>query len=616
MKPRALLIVSCVMFVASAGPNRTALAQDGNAAIALTLVEPRDGTHFAFDFPIQLRASLSETGGSWRVEFFDGDQRIGETLPDRPFWWDDACGGQHIITARAANTNGLTLISASATISVAPDPVLPWARVYAFPFPGRTVEPCLGCPTVTLDVGRSCPTNEPLTLFLQVDGTARAGQDYAPFPTRIDLAAGQRSIKIPVEILDDALVEGTDVIRVRILPPPPDAPPAYQVGANSGEALIYIRDNEPSAPQIRLDIISPTNGGNIALGSVVELSAIATYDFGEVEFVDFYSDEVWIGWSVVFQGERPPINGLPSVHAMRWTNPPVGPHILTARTQVLFSLWATSPPVQIDVGPENCWPVMIANQPQSQSVLENCPATFSVGVTGTGPYSYQWFRDEQPVPDATNSTFVIPHVSIADNGTRIHAVAANACSQAISSTVIVVVLLDVVPPRVLRARGDASLGQVIVTFSVGGCQGGPGLESVSAQEPFNYSSSGGIVISNAQLDASGTTVILTTSHQTPNTLYTLRVEGVSDWSGNTIMPGSEVMFQSWLVVAGPDPKVVPPPVSLIQSGAETWIIWPPGSFLQSADNILGPWHALPNPDFPYRVTPDGLAHFYRALFDP
>ena len=614
MKPRALLIASCVAFVAFAGPNRIALAQDGNAAIALTLVEPSAGTHFEFGWTIQLRASLTETGGTWRVEFFDGDQRIGETVPDRPFWWDDACGGQHVITARATNTNGMTLISASATISVAPDPVLPWARVYAVPFPGRTVEPCVGCPTVTLDVGRSCPTNEPLTIFLQVDGTATPGQDYLPLPTRVDLAAGQRSVKIPVEILDDALVEGTDVIRVRILPPPPDAPPTYQVSPR--EAFIYIRDNDPGAPQVRLDIISPTNGEHLALGPVVELSAIATYDFGEVEFVDFYSDEAWIGWSVVFQGERPPINGLPSVHAIRWTNPPVGPHVLTARTQVSFSLWATSPPIQIVVGPENCVEVTISDQPRSQSVLENCPVTFSVGVIGTRPYSYQWFRDEQPVADATNGSFTIPRVSIADNGTRIHVAVANACSQVISSTAMVNLLLDVVPPRLLRARGDASLERVIVTFSVGGCQGGPGLEFVSAQEPLNYSSSGGIVISNAQLDASGTNVVLTTGHQTPNALYTLRVEGVADWSGNTIMSGSEAMFQSWLVVPGPDPKVVPPPVSLFQSGPDIWITWPPGSFLQSANDIIGPWHTLLNPDFPYRVTRDRLAHFYRALFDP
>ena len=104
MKPCVFLIASCVAFVAFTAPNRIALAQDRNASIALKLVEPSDGTHFRSGIAIQLRASLTETGGTWRVEFFDDVQRIGETVPDRPFWWNDACGGRHAITARAADT--------------------------------------------------------------------------------------------------------------------------------------------------------------------------------------------------------------------------------------------------------------------------------------------------------------------------------------------------------------------------------------------------------------------------------------------------------------------------------------------------------------------------------
>jgi hypothetical protein len=344
MKPRAFLIASCGAFVAFSGLSRVALAQDGQAPTALTLVQPIDGSRFGSGITIQLRASLTQTGEAWRVEFFDGQQRIGETVPDRPFWWDDACGGQHVITARATNTNGVALISASATISVAADPILPWARVYAAPFPGRTVEPCLGCPTVTLDVGRTCPTNEPLTIFLQVDGTATPGKDYLPLPTRVELAAGQRSVRIPVQILDDALIEGTDVIRVRILPPPPEAPPTYAISER--EALIYIRDNEAGAPQVRLDIITPTNGEHIVLGTAVQLSAIATYDFGEVELVDFYADQDWIGRSVIFSGERPTIFGLPSVHSMRWTKPSGGtsrPHSALSSVSQPFGHLASSP---------------------------------------------------------------------------------------------------------------------------------------------------------------------------------------------------------------------------------------------------------------------------------
>jgi hypothetical protein len=46
---------------------------------------------------------------------------------------------------------------------------------------------------------------------------------------------------------------------------------------------------------------------------------------------------------------RPPIPGLPSVHNATWTNPPVGQYVLTARAELSFNNWVTSPPVNIRV---------------------------------------------------------------------------------------------------------------------------------------------------------------------------------------------------------------------------------------------------------------------------
>src|SRR4030095_112762 len=134
----------------------------------------------------------------------------------------------------------------------------------------------------------------------------------------------------------------------------------------------------------------------------------------------------------------------------------------------------------------DCASIAIINYPQSQGGLAHCPAPFSVEVTGTGPYLFQWFRDGQEVSGATNSSYTIPHVLITDNGTLYRVTAAHACSQAVSSEAYVVVLLDVVPPRLLRVRGDATLERMIATFAVGGCSGAP-LDPSSAQDPFNYS---------------------------------------------------------------------------------------------------------------------------------
>jgi hypothetical protein len=262
-----------------------------------------------------------------------------------------------------------------------------------------------------------------------------------------------------------------------------------------------------------------------------------------------------------------------------------------------------------------CVAVVNTNQPQSQSVLENCPAIFSVGVTGTGPYSYQWFRDGEAVPGATNSSYTIPHVLRPDSGTRIYVTIRNECSQATSSDAFVYVLQDVVPPRLLRARGDASLERVIVTFAVGGCDGYPGLDIGSAQDPQNYSFSGRLTVLNALLEPNGTNVILTTTRQIPQTVDTLRVGGVADRYGNVIPMGSETQVQFWFL-AGTGAEVVPPPVSLMRSGSDILIARPYGSFLQWSSDVGGPWHTVPNAFFFHRITADSPARFFRALFDP
>jgi hypothetical protein len=265
----------------------------------------------------------------------------------------------------------------------------------------------------------------------------------------------------------------------------------------------------------------------------------------------------------------------------------------------------------------NCVPVVILEDgPRFLTVLENCSARFSVTVTGSSPLVYQWYRNGQPVPNATNNIFTMTHVSAADSGTRIYATVANTCSQTVSSEGMVLVSLDVVPPRLLRARGDASLEHVIVTFTTGGCENGPGLDPTSAEDPFSYKLSDGVVVSDARLEPNGTNVVLTTSRQRPNWIYRLQVEGVADLQGNLIAPWSEATLQSWVVSPGPDAKVVPPPLTFVREGNVMWITWPYGSFLQSANDLGGGWQTLLDVDFPYRVTTDDSARFFRAFFDP
>jgi hypothetical protein len=55
----------------------------------------------------------------------------------------------------------------------------------------------------------------------------------------------------------------------------------------------------------------------------------------------------------------------------------------------------------------------IATQPKNVTVKSGSTATFSVVATGTGPLRYQWQKDGEPVPSATNATLSLPAVTSA-----------------------------------------------------------------------------------------------------------------------------------------------------------------------------------------------------------
>lgn len=56
-------------------------------------------------------------------------------------------------------------------------------------------------------------------------------------------------------------------------------------------------------------------------------------------------------------------------------------------------------------------PVMITSQPVGLTVNEGATATFSIGVTGTAPITYQWTFASAPLANETNATLTLANVS-------------------------------------------------------------------------------------------------------------------------------------------------------------------------------------------------------------
>jgi hypothetical protein len=185
-------------------------------------------------------------------------------------------------------------------------------------------------------------------------------------------------------------------------------------------------------------------------------------------------------------------------------------------------------------------PVVITNQPRSQTVLELGSATFEVGAGGNPPPSYQWFRDETPLEGETNRSYTVGRARWMDQDAQFKVVAANIISNltysVTSAVATLTVIADTTPPALVSAD-SVGLGALQVKFS-------EGVEPASATVPAHYSLSGpnGLVqVTDAVLDSSHTKLRLTISPAlTEGRFYTLTVNGVVDESAraNALVGGS------------------------------------------------------------------------------
>jgi len=169
-----------------------------------------------------------------------------------------------------------------------------------------------------------------------------------------------------------------------------------------------------------------------------------------------------------------------------------------------------------DIGPVTFAP---GGQPGDLTVAENQFFRLSVVPSGASPFLYQWYRDEIPVPGATNRVLDL----IATNGTAgAYSVAVtNDFSGAGSAPGSVTIQPDTVPPRLISARGFAgSLSEVRLVFNE---QVDPATATNLASYNFDQ-----LPLLDANLSADGRTISLRTGPQQANHLYLFSISGLKD----------------------------------------------------------------------------------------
>ena len=86
-------------------------------------------------------------------------------------------------------------------------------------------------------------------------------------------------------------------------------------------------------------------------------------------------------------------------------------------------------------------PPTITTQPQSQTVPQGQPATFTVAASGTPTLNYQWMENGMAISAATSASYTTPPTTPNDNNAQFAVVVSNSSGSVTSTSATLRVLL-------------------------------------------------------------------------------------------------------------------------------------------------------------------------------
>ena len=254
-------------------------------------------------------------------------------------------------------------------------------------------------------ISRTAPTNNSLTLFLLLSGTAVNGEDYQELPWMVTIPAGATSITLQVKAKPDNLPEGEETVIAKISDCPPVTHPplgipcfAYPVDPAHDTAKVVIRDTAEIGLSARIEITAPTEGDRFPAGVPIKIDATAIDPRGYIPQVEFLADQQVIGVSRL-DFFRAPDPGTPIYHSIEWRDAKIGPHVLLARGADAQGNLVFSKPVNITVGNgtgtvsrivfERHLPAAYSpGTPFTVTIQVRLPAT-AAGAAGVGAYALE-----------------------------------------------------------------------------------------------------------------------------------------------------------------------------------------------------------------------------------
>jgi hypothetical protein len=199
----------------------------------------------------------------------------------------------------------------------------------------------------------------------------------------------------------------------------------------------------------------------------------------------------------------------------------------------------------------------ITSQPADASKPIGSTATFSVAVTGSGPFTYQWQKNDVNIPGATYSNYTTPILVQSDNGTRFRALVFDAYASQNTSNEAT---LTVPAPVAIAIAITPSAPTIAVGATLG----------LTATGTYS----------------DGTTAVVTTSATWSSSSTAVATIGSSTGIATGVTPGTSTIFAGVGAVTSPGITLtvqgtcVTPPSGLVA--------WYPGD--GNADDIQGGLH--------------------------
>jgi pectate lyase len=131
----------------------------------------------------------------------------------------------------------------------------------------------------------------------------------------------------------------------------------------------------------------------------------------------------------------------------------------TSATGIVFN------EVRVELVPAGT-PPSINSQPQDQSIFTGQNAAFTVAVSGTPPFSYQWYyNNDTPLANGTNATLIITNAQLSDTG-GYSVIVTNAINSVESDTAELTVTTPSAPVIVSQPQGLTVFPGQSASFSV------------------------------------------------------------------------------------------------------------------------------------------------------